>query len=133
MRKVTYYCDRCGKLIERDMVRLRSVFIDAATDIVTEEEDGAELCFDCYSFVDDATATAVMNKPAQKVEKPVEAPAEKPKKVPHNKVEIDMPKVFALRKAGWSYEKIGLEFHVSDQTIINHINAWNKEHEQEVS
>lgn len=132
MRKVTYYCDRCGKLIEGKMVRLGATFVDTVTDLPVDQEDGAELCEECYWEVDQATADAVMNKPTPK-EAPVEKPAEKPKKKATNKANIDMPKVFALRKAGWSYEKIGLEFHVSDQTIINHINAWNKEHEQEVS
>ena len=130
MRKVTYYCDRCGKLIDSKMARLTTVFIDTAFDIEEEQEDGAELCMACYWEVDQATANAVMQKPAQKVEKqeaPVEKPEEKPKEVPHNKVEIDMPKVFALKNAGWSLDKIGQEFRVSGQTIANHIAAYNKE------
>ena len=130
MRKVTYYCDRCGKLIEGKIARLTTVFIVPDIDVIDEQEDGAELCMECDWEVDQATANAVMNCPKPT---PKEVPEEKPKKKPTNKVDIDMPKVFALRKAGWSYEKIGSEFHVSDQTIINHIKEWNKEHEQEVS
>lgn len=37
------------------------------------------------------------------------------------RVVIDIPKVKALRKAGWSYEKISEEFNCSPQTIINHL------------
>ena len=37
------------------------------------------------------------------------------------RVVIDIPKVKALRKAGWSYEKISEEFNCSTQTIINHL------------
>lgn len=132
MRKVTYYCDRCGKLIDSKMARLTTVFIDTAFDIEEEQEDGAELCMACYWEVDQVTANAVMNKdmpaPEEKpVEEPVQKPEEKPKKVPHNKVEIDMPEVFALKNAGWSLDKIGQEFRVSGQTIANHIAAYNKE------
>lgn len=41
--------------------------------------------------------------------------------VKKKRVVIDIPKVKALRKAGWSYEKISEEFKCSPQTIINHL------------
>ena len=50
------------------------------------------------------------------------APAEKKpavKKAPGKK--IDWGKAMALRKAGWSYDKIGEELHVSGVTISAHL------------
>lgn len=40
----------------------------------------------------------------------------------YKRVQLDMGKVKALRKAGWSFEKIAEEFKCSTQTIINHLN-----------
>lgn len=68
---------------------------------------------------------------APKEEEPVKKPAAKKKttakkstgKAGMPKKKLDMGKVGALRKAGWSWEKIGDEFSVSAQTVINHWNA----------
>ena len=52
-----------------------------------------------------------------------EAPECKPyPKQIKKRVFIDIPKVKALRKAGWTYEKIADEFNCSPQTIINRLN-----------
>lgn len=60
---------------------------------------------------------------------------EKPKAEPNKdaaskkqttKKELDMGKIKALRKAGWSFDKIGDEMGVSAQTIANRM----KEYEQ---
>ena len=45
--------------------------------------------------------------------------AEKPKAAPKPKKDIDMGKVKALRKAGWTLEKIADEMGCSAQTIAN--------------
>jgi hypothetical protein len=128
MRKVKYYCDRCGKEITGNVMRLTTCFIDPEADEVIDQEFGAELCRECYEIVDEATMKAVRDKE--------EKPTPKPKKINNrpapNKVDIDMPKVFALRKAGWSLDKIGEEFGVSGQTIANHIAAYNSEQQKEV-
>lgn len=106
MRKVTFYCDRCGEQISGKIYRLATYFGDPDDD---ESEwlvaYGAELCEKCYKTVDNSVATAIKNT----------APKKKSGK------EIDMGKVRALRNAGWSCEKIGEEFGVSGQTIINHL------------
>ena len=49
----------------------------------------------------------------QKKEEPKQE--QKPKKL------LDTPKMVALRKAGWTYEKIADEMGCSPQTVINHI------------
>lgn len=50
------------------------------------------------------------------VEEPQAAPKPEPKK---QKVQLDMGKVKALRKAGWTLEKIADEMGVSTSTIAN--------------
>lgn len=37
------------------------------------------------------------------------------------KKQLDDGKMLALRKAGWSYEKIADEMHCAPQTVINHL------------
>ena len=49
-----------------------------------------------------------------------------PKKAPEKKTSskkrpLDDAKMIALRKAGWSYEKIADEIGCAVQTVINHI------------
>ena len=38
------------------------------------------------------------------------------------KKQLDDGKMLALRKAGWSFEKIADEMHCATQTVINHLN-----------
>lgn len=40
---------------------------------------------------------------------------------------IDMGKLFALRRAGWSNKKIGAEFHKSEEEIEQIIFAWQQD------
>ena len=115
MRKISYFCDRCGKEVTAGLVQIGYRTIDLTTGDPEDYEFGAELCVDCFAVVDKATMAAIQNKP----------PVVKKKVRP--KLDIDMPKVLALRQAGWSFEKIGEEFHVSSQTIINHLRAWEAE------
>ena len=54
--------------------------------------------------------------PVEKKPEPVKAEAKKGGKKP-----LDDAKMLALRKAGWSYEKIADEMRCATQTVINHI------------
>lgn len=128
MRKTTYFCDRCGKEIEGFVWQIGSRKIAADTGEVVVKEWGADLCEECYEKVDEITALAIMNTlPAP--ERATAKPMPRPKKPNggHNKKDLDMPKVYALRNAGWSWGKIADEFGVSDQTVINHVRADQKE------
>ena len=49
----------------------------------------------------------------------VEIP-EAPKKKARQKA-VDWAKAIALRKAGWTYDAIASELHVSKQTVVNHM------------
>lgn len=48
-------------------------------------------------------------------------PAQKPKKTPAKTKDIDWGKARALRKAGWSYDKIGDELGISGVTVSAHL------------
>ena len=52
--------------------------------------------------------------------KPAPKPAAKPAPKPTGK-KIDWAKAAALRKAGWSYDKIGEEFGISGVTVSAHL------------
>lgn len=113
MRKTMFYCDRCGKLIENTAYALAVHYYDKNGD--TDQDEGAELCFDCYNIVDKAIADLI--KPPKQKE-----PIKHEK--PHggqNKARLDLGKIVALRMAGWSLEKIGDEMGCSAQTIANHL------------
>ena len=43
-----------------------------------------------------------------------------PKKKTRQKA-VDWAKAIALRKAGWTYDAIASELHVSKQTVVNHM------------
>lgn len=51
----------------------------------------------------------------------MEKPQADPKPEPKKKVQLDMGKVKALRKAGWTLEKIADEMGVSSQTIATRL------------
>jgi len=117
MKKIIYYCDRCGAQISGKIFKLATFFGDPAdkeADWIVE--DGAELCEECFKFVDDKTLAAIQS---------IKAPLPKPvkEKAPVKKVRLDMGKVKALRAAGWSFDKIGDEMGVSGQTILNHLKS----------
>lgn len=121
MIKVEWFCDRCGKLISGSVRVLSVHYYDSDTwEGPEDEEEGAHLCALCFDAVDDAVAAAIY---PPKVEDPVPTEAPKPKKVkaPANKVKLDLGKIAALRRAGWTLEKIGQEMHCSPQTIANHM------------
>lgn len=115
MKKTTICCDRCGKEITTGKVYQLATFIsdpgkswDLGDEVDTES--GADLCEECYQAIDDAVAAAM--RPEKK---------EKPGRKAGIKTVLDMGKVHALKDAGWSADKIGLEFGVSGQTILNRL------------
>jgi len=107
VRKTMFYCDRCGKLIENTAYALAVHYYDKNGD--TDQDEGAELCFDCYNIVDKAIADLI--KP----------PKPKKKAGGYGKLDLDLGKIAALHNAGWSSIKIGDELGVSDTTIRNHL------------
>jgi len=121
MRKTTYYCDRCKQPINGMVFQLATLFGTAEDfEIRHDMTDGAELCEDCYKIVDDACASAIRN-----VTRVVSHSS-----TSKRRIEIDFPKVEALRDAGWTWKKIGEEFGVSDATIITRYREYIEEKEK---
>ena len=61
--------------------------------------------------------------PEEKEEKKLQVTITQPVTVMKQKKrkKLDRPKMIALRKAGWTYDKIADEMGCSTQTVINHI------------
>ena len=133
MRKVIYYCDRCGIQITGHVSQLATVYFDANDCDVINHDDvdyGADLCADCYNTIDDLIAKEIQTC-KQLREKAAEVKAKSAEPKTNAKKVIDLGKVGALRKAGWSWEKIAEEFHCAPQTVINHWNKYNDNQEVE--
>lgn len=108
MRKTVFVCDRCGKVIENNVVSVAIGVCPAEGDMFEfDESDGADLCQDCYEDLKQFLKSK---------------PTPEPQAKPHRKgprLELDLGKMAALRNAGWSYDKIADELHVSQGTVIN--------------
>lgn len=124
MRKITFYCDRCGKQIpdKSIMHQLMTKLVDVL-DVCTsgfaeeEEEEGAELCADCYKEIDDMVAFMVEN-PTIHFDGGKQIVPKDPKKQ-NNRAKLDIGKIGALHNAGWTNQKIADEMGVSSVTIGN--------------
>ena len=123
MRKITFYCDRCGKQIpdKSIMHQLMTKLVDVLDVCMSgyaeeeEEEEGAELCTACFREIDDMVAFMVKN-PTIHFDGGKQIGEEKPKRTPKKK-DLDLGKMAALRNAGWSYRKIADELGCSDVTV----------------
>ena len=120
-----YRCDLCNEIHDEigEMTTLELKYAGQAH--TTFFKDGFyHLCSGCTSRL------IKMLKEADEKRISKAAVLESPKQIPDktkHKVLIDIGKVKALRKAGWSYEKIAEEFGCSPQTICNHLNKAVKE------
>lgn len=114
MRKITFYCDRCGKLIEQEVHQIGARFLDSEG-LEMDHEYGAELCPACFREIDDMVAFMVKN-PTIHFDGGKQVGEEKPKRIPKKK-DLDLGKMAALRNAGWSYRKIADELGCSDVTV----------------
>lgn len=117
MRKITYYCDRCGKQIDGIIQQIGAWFLDSEG----KEEDheyGAELCGDCFDEIDNMVVFMVKN-PTIHFDGGKQIVPKDPKKQ-NNRTKLDIGKIGALLRAGWSMANIADEMGVSAQTIANH-------------
>ena len=120
MRKITFYCDRCGKMVDGLKYQL-AVYWTSEEDLNLdpwELETGADLCRDCYKEIDDMVAFMVEN-PTIHFDGGKQIVPKDPKKQ-NNRTKLDIGKIGALIRAGWSMAKIADEMGVSAQTIANH-------------
>ena len=109
MRKTVFVCDRCGKVIENNVVSVAIGVGPVEGDMFDFDEmgAGADLCQDCYEDLQQFLKS-----------KPTPEPQAKPRRK-GARIELDLGKMAALRNAGWSYDKIADELHVSQGTVIN--------------
>lgn len=108
MKKTVWVCDRCGKVIEEKVHRIETCFYgaDSETGDIEELCDGADLCPECYEDLQQFLKSKSTPEPQAKPRR----------KGP--RLELDLGKMAALRNAGWSYDKIADELHVSQGTVI---------------
>lgn len=123
MRKITFYCDRCGKQIDGIIPQIGTRFLDSEGN-EEDHEYGAELCRDCFGEIDDMVAFMVKN-PTIHFDggKQIGAEQEKPKRnTGHGKLNLDLGKIGALYRTNkWSVKDIASDMHCSEQTIRNHL------------
>ena len=131
MRKTTFFCDRCGKMLSGNSQQLATRFLDTDTGEEVDNEYGADLCNECYRMIDDMIAFVVKNKMFKfSGGKLFNMAGAHVSSTAHNAKPLDMPKVIALRNAKWSYDKIGEEFGVSGVTVKNQLEKYNKTQEE---
>lgn len=120
MKKLTIYCDVCGKQITGKVYK---VFIGAQDadkiedDPCYEEvEQENDFCEGCIESVAQLIATFTSKPALDETEEP--KPVEEPKeKKPRKKV--DSGKIWALHDAGWNTSSIAMEAQCSTQTVRN--------------
>lgn len=116
MRKVIYFCDKCNRQLPGYAFRLFAGEFDATEQSTTEKQPEliGELCPACYKV---ALATVQASFAEGHPDKP--EPKKKTRGGAHNRKQLDLGKIAALRNAGWSFDKIGEEVGCSAQTVAN--------------
>lgn len=109
MRKTIWVCDKCGAEIDGEVALVKIAFSISADEDGEElrTEYGPELCPKCTEELRQYLKTKSTPEPQAKPRR----------KGP--RLELDLGKMAALRNAGWSYDKIADELHVSQGTVIN--------------
>jgi hypothetical protein len=122
MKTIKYFCDICGKEATKEDPVYNLLWIEQTTDgsdgdmeQVVDGISDKDICGVCTLKASLAISEAF--KTLKKLEEP------KPEKAKPVKRHLDDGKMLALRKAGWTYEKIADEMGCTDQTVINHIRA----------
>lgn len=129
---VKVICDKCGAEITKDPIRLNMNYVDVATGEILEpkttiqqqERDYCELC-----------ARSILNYAEQKAVLIVEHRTIKPKKTEVKEPEedqgkpkkkLDIGKIMALKKAGWSAADIAEELGTTAQSIYSAVYTYKK-------
>ncbi len=128
MKTIKYFCDICGKEATKENPVYNLLFIEQTSDgsdgDIEQVVDGVsdkDICGVCA-----LKASLTISEACKTLKKPEEPKPEKVKPVKKAKPikrHLDDGKMLALRKAGWTYEKIADEMGCTDQTVINHIRA----------
>lgn len=125
MKKLTIYCDVCGKQITGKVYK---VFIGAQDadkiedDPCYEEvEQENDFCAECIDNVAQLIATFTKHPALDETEepKPVEEKPKKQKADKDKRKKTDAGKIWALHDAGWNTSSIAMEAQCSTQTVRN--------------
>ena len=109
MKKEIYFCDRCGKEIMNYKTLENDVFAGHIH---------KDLCDDCCRELEAIVNDWLAPKPEPVQEEA--APKAKGGRA-RKQFDIDMGKVGALKRAGWTDAKIAEEFHCSVSTLRNRV------------
>ena len=120
MRKMTFYCDRCGKEITELVHNLGIRFLDQNGYNIDETEWGGEFCKDCYEEIEGMVVFMVKNPTIHYAENGEPIKKKDAKKAAARKLDLDLGKVGALLRANWSIKEIAKEMNCSEQTMYNH-------------
>lgn len=102
MKKVIYICDKCGAEISGEPFGITGLDYD--------------FCSECFGKIN--KMIEVFMRPEAK---PAAEPKPEPKKKAKRKTNLDLGKIAALHRAGWSNVKIADELGCSAPTIANHL------------
>lgn len=123
MRKMVYICDKCGRVITKNekpfVIRVNEI-VRCANGLETPGDthpdygdDGKELCEQC------ANNLLKVDEPEESKEEQVHITDKGDHKFICGGKEIDLGKMFALKKAGWSNQMMADEFGVKRLDISN--------------
>jgi len=122
MKKITYYCDKCKRQIGDDEKKYRSLIqeFDEDTPLHSSFIEGPELCRSCADEL-----AALIWKHIAPERTPEPAAEEESKKENRGRSslrqKLDLGKMAALHKAGWSNVKIAKELGTSDMTVAKYL------------
>lgn len=132
---VKVICDKCGAEITKDPIRLNMTYVDVMTgdieDPITSKEqrerDYCELCAKAVlNFAEKPEVlrfeyqAAMKKKEKEHTIKEPEEDQSKPKK------KLDIGKIMALKKAGWSAADIADELGTTPQSIYSAVYTYKK-------
>ena len=132
---VKVLCDKCGAEITKDPIRLNMTYVDVMTgdieDPITSKEqrerDYCELCAKAVlnfaekpEFLRIEYQADVKKKEKEHTIKEPEEDQSKPKK------KLDIGKIMALKKAGWSAADIAEELGTTPQSIYSAVHTYKK-------
>lgn len=115
MRVLKFVCDRCGKIIEGDPIKINPIVESEDDDkckFVYADSPERDYCQECSDEIH-AFMMCVMKKKGP----------DKPKPGKPERKDLDIGKIMALKNAGWSQRKIAEEMRCSDATISKIVNS----------
>lgn len=124
MRRINYYCDKCGK----------PLIIGKPWMQVDRSEKHYDFCDECEEVIQIFINNFLHPQEPEAPEPAPEAPRKVIPKAPpggdRRSLKLDLGKVGALHAAGWSNAKIAQEMGCSPQTIGNHLDKAIKVYEE---